>query len=231
MADYVPSRQAEYRDWVDDFVAKLVASPTTYGFVASDLTPLSAALSAFDSAFDLAVDPATRTRGVVNDKEVKRASLTALIRSFARRIQANPAVTDQQKIDLGLPIHDADPSAGGEPTTRPVMSVVGAVNNDVVVRIVDELTPTRRGKPAGTIGAYFYSHVGPTPAPSDPEQLSFEGMATRGEFTISFNPEDAGKTITLLACWVGPTGKSGPMGAPVMTIIAPAGGSGEAQAA
>ena len=46
------------------------------------------------------------------------------------------------------------------PVTRPVLSVVGgSVNRTLTIRLVDETTPERRGKPFGVDGAEVYSYV------------------------------------------------------------------------
>src|SRR5205823_2255836 len=106
--------------------------------------------------------------------------------------------------------------------TRPVLSVVGVVNRDVVIRLLDEATPTKRARPSGVIGAQVYSYVstGSGPVPTDMELWRFEGIATKAEFTASFNAEDGGKTITIGARWCNRKGETGPLSDLLETAIA-----------
>jgi hypothetical protein len=219
MADFLPTRDGLLLTFAQDFSAKITSNPTSYSFTAAQATLLANAVSAYETSYGLATDPATKTKGTVIDKDLKRALLKATLRSYARQIQANPSVTAQQKTDLGLPVRDAEPSTRPAPNTQPVGSVVGIVNNDVMTQWFDQLTPTRRARPVGYAGLAIYSYVGENP-PSDIEQWRHEGLATTSRFTIGFNPGDAGKKITIVARWYSYKGEFGPLSTPITTVIA-----------
>lgn len=134
-------------------------------------------------------------------------------------MQANPAVTAQQKTDLGLPLRDREPTTRPAPNTQPVGRVVGIVNLEVVTEWFDQLTPTRRARPAGYAGLAIYSYVGENP-PADIEQWRHEALASKSRVTIGFNAADAGKKITIVARWFNRKGEFGPLSAPLTTVIA-----------
>src|SRR4051794_25789475 len=124
MADFIPTKDADLKPFAVNMSAKITLAPTTYGLVAGDATALATLVTGFSSAYDVAVNPTTRTKGTVAAKDTARTILVADIRSLARRIQATPSVTAQQKTDLGLPIHDAVPSPTPVPATRPIVNIL-----------------------------------------------------------------------------------------------------------
>jgi hypothetical protein len=217
MPDFIPSREDAFVIWATNFSQVITAGPVAVGLTAADATALSGLLSTFVSAKDLADDPATRTPVVLTNKDVAKASLMADIRSLAKRIQANPAVTAGQKTALGLPIHNATPSPTPVPATKPVVSIVSYALGTIEIQLVDEATPTKKARPTGTIGAEVYSFVlsAGGAAPDDLEMWRFEGLATKSTFTIDFNAADGGKEVIIVARWMNRKGEVGASSNPV----------------
>ncbi|MEA2734155.1 MAG: hypothetical protein QOE14_606 [Humisphaera sp.] len=215
----LPTRDGELLTYAEHFAAYVIANGTALGFTVPQTTQLNDVVVDYHDAFGLASNEVTRTSGTIVDKDLKRGILKATLRSYIARIQANPAVTAQQKADLSITIRDSEPTPQPPPNTRPVVTVVRIVNNDVVVRMVDELTPTRRARPRGCAGIAIYSFVGEN-VPADLEQWRHEGLATKAEFTIGFNAADAGKKITIVARYYSRKGEFGPMSAAITTVIA-----------
>ena len=81
----------------------------------------------------------------------------------------------------------------------------------------DELTPTRRAKPAGVMGAgrHRAAHVSKRfrsgdPAPVDPSELTFLSLDTRTPYTADYAGEDANKIAHYMLRWVNTRGAKGP---------------------
>ena len=219
MSSAIPSRDGELRDFGLTFSGKIAADPPGFGFTAGGVVPLTTAASEYSDAYNLVADPETKTRGVVADKDLKREILKAVLRSFIGQLQANPAITAQQKSDLGIPIHDREPSPIAAPASQPVLTVLGIVNDtDVVTRATDLLTG-RRARPAGVAGTAYYTYVGENP-PADIEQWRHEGLSGKSQFTCAMRPEDAGKLITIRARYYNAKGEFGPLSTPVTAVIA-----------
>ena len=110
------------------------------------------------------------------------------------------------------------PTPAPVPSTRPQLSVDPFGN----LRIVDETTPDRRGKPAGVFAAVVFVKVGPAtdPAPVTIDDGRYAGMATRGRFAIPLPADANGKTLWAYAQWVNDRGEGGPISAAVRTTIA-----------
>ena len=149
------------------------------------------------------------------------------MQSWGRRIQSNPSVTEAQKIAFGLNPRDGQPTPRPAPTSKPAVLVRGAnvQNLQILIRVLDEADPTRRGRPAGTGGVHVFSWVAPAAGelpPADVEMWRFELMLTRRDGVITMNPADAGKTIYIVARYFNPKGEVGPLSDPVQTVIAAA---------
>lgn len=220
MPDFLPTRDADLLTFAQHFAAYVVAHAVQLGFTSALGTQLNDVVVDFNDAYQISSNPLTATKGARVEKALRRAVLKATLRQFARQIQANPAVTAQQKTDLGLRVRDQEPTSQGAPNTQPVGRVVGTVNLDVVTEWFDQLTPTRRARPAGYAGLAIYSFVGDEP-PADIELWRHEGLSTKSRYTVGFNAADAGKKITIVARWYSRKGEFGPLSAPMTTMIAP----------
>ncbi len=80
------------------------------------------------------------------------------------------------------------------------------------LRLVDEGSPTRRGKPAGVAGAEVWVKLvdAGTPAPTDPAALSFLTLTSRPTVRTEFKAHDGGKTAVYMLRWVNTRGEKGP---------------------
>ncbi len=141
-----------------------------------------------------------------------------VVRGYAATIRANLAVSDANKADLGLHVHDTQPTPIPPPATYPVLSVVGMGAGLQDLRACDQNTPDKRGKPVGASGLLVYRAVGTAPA-TDPAQAVFLAFVSRSDFQSTFTSTDAGKTATYFGRWtngkgegraVGPGGQRAP---------------------
>jgi hypothetical protein len=71
------------------------------------------------------------------------------------------------------------------------------------------VTPTRKAKPAGVMGAEIWAKIGPTP-PVDPSELTFLAVDTRTPYTTDFDGADGGKQAHYMLRWVNTRGETGP---------------------
>jgi hypothetical protein len=224
-SDWLPTKDALLLSFVTAMSAKITAAPVPLGLTASDATILSGLLTSYSSALATASNPSTRTKTAVMNKNVAKAQLVADVRSVAKRVQANPAVTAGQKTDLGLPVHSNTPTPVPTPSTVPELGFgpVTMGTGIVTIKITDADVTNKRAKPAGVQGAEIYSFVAATdatPVPTDLEDWRFEGLATRSAFDIGYRPEDAGKTATIVARWYNAKGDVGPTCSPIAGKIA-----------
>ena len=89
----------------NNFSTKITATPTAYGLVAAQASAYAALNTAWANAYREAAEPATRTSAKIAAKNDARTNLRANAAMLAAIIEATPTVTDEQKLDLGLPLH------------------------------------------------------------------------------------------------------------------------------
>lgn len=222
MADWLPTRDTALLPWAQNFSARISAAPTTYGFTVPEATSLAGYVTAYNSALATALTPATRTRTTVEAKDLAKAQLVAVIRSFSRRLQANPAVTSLQRTDLGLPIYSNSRTPIPAPSTPPTLNLVASGQLTQLVRIADINEPNKRTKPAGVFAAQVYSWVAQMPGqtpPADIELWRCEGVAKRGEFSVDYTQADVGKQAFVAAQWFNSRGEYGPVSATVSAVV------------
>lgn len=218
--DFLPSKDADLLAWSSNFSTRITATPTAFGLVAAQATAYAALHSSFASALTVATDPGTRTRGTVAAKNDARAPLRAEARELSRIIQAFPATTTQQRIDLGLNPRDNPASPIPAPQTSPVLEILSVQGRLFKLRL-REVNSERRGRPIGVEGATIMSYVGAQP-PADKTLWRFEGSITRtNKFDLEFPASvAAGAQVWLCAFWYSPRAESGPACAPVGAYVA-----------
>lgn len=223
MSKWLPSRDTQLLPFAQNFSAKITASPTSFGLTTADATSLAAAVTAYDSALATALNPTTRTKSTIAAKDLAKAQMVAIVRSQAKRIQANPSVTAVQKTDLGLPIYPATRTPVPPPGTKPLVNLISTQSRGHVIRLADILTPDKRARPAGVAAAEVYSFVLATPGQEPPQDLEgwrFEGLATKPEFEVDYDAADVGKTAVIVARWTNAKGQPGPVSTPITGTIA-----------
>jgi hypothetical protein len=218
MPSSTPTRDGELRDFANTFAGKIAAQAVALGFTVVEATALTTAASDYSGALDEVLDPETKTKGKVAFKNLKRAVLRTTLNSFIARLRVNPNLTDAQLTDLNVARRDSEPTPRPAPTSQPVLTVLGIVNDfDVVVRSVD-LVSGKKARPVGVQGIAFYTAVGENPS-TDIEDWRHDGLTGKSQFTCGMRPEDAGKLITIRARYFNAKGEFGPLSAPVTAII------------
>jgi hypothetical protein len=217
-------------DWIDRtdgglvtqsqaFSGAISSSPTTYGLVAADATALAADVTSYVNSYEASADPATRTKVTVEQKSTAKDVLVARMRSYGRRIQANPSVSSAQKVALGLHVRNTPPAPVPVPATRPVATVISSMGRSVKTRIADELTPSKRSKPAGVSEAEIFTFVGENP-PADIFGWIYQGQASKTSFDVTFPASVAsGAKVWICARWCNRRGEAGPLSIPVFAIL------------
>lgn len=214
---FVPSKDSLLLAWSNTLNLALIASAASLGMTSVQATAYSTAHLAFATALATAVNPATRTKGTVNAKDVAKKALVDLARAYGKMIQANPAIAEQKKIDVGIPPRAA-PTPIPAPTATPVIEIVSVVGNTVRIKLTDNLL-AKRGKPAGCAGASVFSLVSPT-RPTSPAGFRFEGNTSKNLFDIMFDDTlTPGTQVWICAFWFNQKCESGPSCAPLGTFL------------
>lgn len=216
---YIPTRENALATWVLNFSTLIAATPGAYGLMASDAVTITTAVNLFTAALTLALNPATKTKATVTDKNAKRSAMLATLRQYAQVIKRNQGVSNEAKIALGLTINDSGRSPVPAPTTEPIIVLASAAPLHQTIRFADSTAPDRRAKPAGVKGLMLALTVGTTP-PTDLSNLPVYGIATKQPYLVGFNMADKGKTAFYFGRWITGTGLVGPWSAMAQLTVA-----------
>ena len=222
-ADYIPTKDADFGPWLLNLATLATAAPATYGLTAPQAVTITAQSTDWDAAYTLATNPATRTLATVANKDAVRAAAETTVRPLCVSISLNPAVTDENKVAIGVTVRKTVPTPVPPPTTRPSLTLVAVTPGVQSIRYTDADLPAGKGKPAGAIGVQIWTAIGTVPA-VDPAQASFATVLTKSPAVIPTQPGDRGKTITMFARWQtrsGPGGQAqfGPWSDPLVSIV------------
>lgn len=215
---YLPPSDGGYDAWLLNFSTKLTASPTTYGLVAGDATIVAAQYTAWHAAFLAAVTPATRTPVTVAAKDTSRATTTAIVRPYAQLISKNSAVSDANKVSIGVNPNSSIPTPVPPPSAIPVLGLDSSVPGVQSLRYTNPAAPTSRAKPDGTISLQLFRSAAVV-LPTDPLLGIFLGAFTKLPVIATNDPSMSGKLARYWARWQNRKGDVGPWSDPLDVVL------------
>jgi hypothetical protein len=220
---YIPNPDAEFGPWLLNLAVLATASPATYGLTAPQAVVITAQSDLWIPAYTAATDPSTRTPASIANKDAVRAAATATVRPLCVSVSLNPAVTDEDKVALGVTVRKTTPTPVPPPSTRPGLNILGNTPGVVNVSYVDVDLPVGKSKPPGATGIQIWQTVG-TEYATDPQQASLAAIWTKSPNKLFFASEQSGKRLSLWARWQttsGPAGQAqvGPWSDRLTTII------------
>ncbi len=211
MADYIPGGDAEFNAWQQNFLSYATANAAALGLdPLVDIPPLTTGQTAWESDYPAHVTAQSTAQSARVTKDAARAGYVSLIRASVGRLQASADVDDAERAALGITVPDTDPTPTGPPTSRPVIEVRCDQRLQQTIVFRDELTPTRKAKPAGVLGAEVWVKVG-DPPPVDPDtDLRFLGLDTSTPYLAIYSGSDSSQMAHYMLRWVNSKGDKGP---------------------
>jgi hypothetical protein len=190
---------------------------TDYFLSAAVITEFGTKQSAYVaavSAMQTARAAGTRSESLTAARTTARDALLVEARQIYATVAKNPAISDQNKIDLGVHV-GAGRSPIGVPNAAPKVTVAEVVGTTISIRVFDPLSRSKRAKLPTATQAWLYTFVGEE-YPSDPGAWTFHGATTTYKHTIELPTSLPGGTqVWVMAAWVNPRGQSGPPSMPV----------------
>ncbi len=211
-SNYIPRPDGVFNAWSSQYATSVKDWWSLQGLEESQIEPLSDARAAFAVAFAAHVRAQAAAESARAAKDAARAALEMEVRWSAAFVQSYPATTDAQRATMGITVRDTTRTPSPTPMSRPLVSVEPAARLTHELRLVDDASPTQRGKPVGVVGAEVWVTLvnAGSPPPRDPAALSFLMMATRPTVRAAFTSADGGKTAVYMLRWVSTRGEKGP---------------------
>lgn len=223
---YIPSRDSDLKAWADNFSTVFTADYAALGFLVGDATAIATKVSTYDDAFNLAgtvdrvpVNPGARTTATIAAMATAKADMIAFIRPFASAIIRNPAISDEQKAELGVTVPDPNKTVIAPPTDQVTMTIAipGTLQQKLQLRASS--TPSKKAKPVGSTGCVIFGATSETIV-TDPAVLPFIRVATRSDITIDIDASKKGKTMYYAARWFNAKGQPGPYSSIYSSVVA-----------
>ena len=218
--DYFPTTDSGVEQFTANFSGLISIDPAVYGLDSKIAADYSGLQKDFAAKLTAAVNPATRGRLSVFQKDEARKALVLITRKYAQQISKMVSVTDDQRVELGITIADTKRTPVPAPTTSPHIKVIKTEGRYVTLELSQ--TKAKRGKPNKVAGATIFTFTGPV-APQGADGWKFIENTTKTTVQIPFPPSSTGDTIWITAFWSNSRDESGPAAAPI-SIALPAGG-------
>lgn len=216
---YIPRADGALRDWLENFAAVVGRSPSALGVTEAEAAALGEAARRYAEAYAAARAPGSRGRVSVARKNAVRRAAWDLARPIAMRIKRDAAVSDAQKVELGVYPPLRGQSRIRAPRTRPLLELVEMGKGWHRLRYRDAGRPSRFAKPYGAVAMVLYVVVGKEEAASPVGARRVE-QVTRHVFEVRFTPGESGKRATYFGRWVTRRGLMGPCSRRVSAVIA-----------
>jgi hypothetical protein len=219
----IPTSDEALANWSTNANTRLVADGVTVYLLTagqvSGYTPLHDSFVASFNTYKAARDAGTRSESLTAQKDDDKRSLLVYARAIYGAVQINPAVSDADKILLGVHVKDVEPSPSTLPAVPPTLTIASVVGRTVNVVLRDPTFPDRRALPIGATGAFVMTHLGET-APTNPFSYSLQGATGRTSATVIL-PNDVapGTKIWLSAVWLGKRKQMGTACTPISTYV------------
>jgi hypothetical protein len=213
---YIPGADRQLIDWAANFNKQVAAHATTWNITETEVADLNAAETLFADLHAL-VDSPAKTKTLVEQKNEARKNLVKLIRALVDFKLKNPIITNANRVELGLPVHDTTRTPIPTPTTRPDFKLSIQDIREIKIDFNDHGSDNK-AKPYGCDGAVIFHSV-TEQQPTSPDQLTHSTLATRTPHVLIFTEEQRGKKVFVALRWQNEKGQVGPWSEILGTII------------
>lgn len=217
--NFLPGSDAGLLLWSANFATQVAAHAAGWGVPAERVAGYVAVQAAYAEALRRANEPATRTPVAIRAKDAARQALTTESRLLARTLRGNSKMSEAQRITLGLGARPRRRKRVPRPGVAPAVRVAGVEGGRVELRLMNQESPERRGRPVDVDGAYLYRFVGAEP-PTEEAGWSFCGGTTAVRVTLEVEDDlRPGDTVWFTARWRNWRGEASPWAEPARARV------------
>lgn len=217
-SNYVPAAEDSFYEWEKNLIAYATSRYKAWGIPDDRWEKLLALQSAYHTRYDAVKNSPGAHAAIQMRKEARKAfeaELRIIIKAY---ITYNPAISDEDRILMGLPVHDTKPTRVKIPTDHPDHELDLKTIRCLLIYFFAKGMKRSSAKPYGCHGAELrwaiLDHV-----PVSEDELIHSSFATRSPFVLEFKEEDRGKKIYFCLAWENTRGEKGPKSEIFMAII------------
>jgi hypothetical protein len=215
--DYIPTTESGLLPFAKTLYAFALANFARWS-VPSPQTLLDALITAFETALTAYQSPNHGKVDTLAKNEAKAALVHALRTYIQGYIARNPAVTDEDKEEMGLPLRDTTPTPHPAPDTRPDVEAEPAGKGAHSVTAVNPHTHNKE-KPELVTGVSFAHRVRQADEAVAAAELMPSEYQASSTKVYQYTEADYGKVADYAAAYENGTGKRGPWSNVVSLII------------
>jgi len=218
--DYIPGGDLEFNAWQSNFSTFLndPANQTRLKLTPDLIAPLEAPQVAWTQMYPAHLNARNAAQVASSNKSAARVAYDGAIRALVAVLQRNPALSDADRVAMGLTVPAATRGSVGVPTSSPVATIDFGQRLMHLISFRDHDTPASKAKPDGVRGAQIYIHIG-GPMPASPDEFTFIATDTKAPYIYHFEMSDLGKTAFYLLRWENTTGQTGPWSEIVSAVV------------
>jgi hypothetical protein len=209
-----PSKEADLNLYFQTVIAYLILNGVRLNVSAANLAAASDLLALWEDIFPSSQNKNTRTKTIVENKDVAKERMMTLLRSIYADI-AQSALTNEDRNTLNLEARSTSRTASPVPVTRPVAQVNTNNRLEHTISFTDESGSSAR--PAGVRGCQIWFNVGEPII--NVEDLDFMATDTASPYIRKFPLTDAGKAVHYWLRWENTRGETGPWSTVVTATI------------
>jgi len=143
MPDYIPTRDLEFIEWLDNFLTHTSVNPSQVGLTVPEITALTDAREDFRGTLTDVNNARSVFESAVAAKETSRGKTEAQARTLVRKVQAHTEISGATRSALRITGRDTTPSTN-QPLAPAQLSVTGDANGS------HRLMWSRNGNAVGT---------------------------------------------------------------------------------
>jgi hypothetical protein len=208
--DLIPKPDAAFETWQGNLMVGVAPKAPAWNISLDAVAALQTLKARWTAAYAAFENPATRNSIIVQEKRNARDAYEAELRKFIKSYLAyNPAVTDNDRKELGLPVHKHSRTPAPVATTYPDFDIDSSTIRRLAIHFYDQGSKKSKAKPEGQHGAEIRWVISDVPV-VDVSELTQSSFDTHTPFTLEFAGHERGKTVYFCLCWENTRGEKGP---------------------
>jgi len=209
-----PSKEADLNLYFQAVVPYLVDNAARLGVSTTNQTTATAQLAAWNAVYPSSQNSNTRTKSIVENKDIAKENLMTTLRAIYADIPAS-ALTVEDRNTLNIMERSTTRTPVPVPSTKPIAQVDTSNRLEHTISFTD--FDGSAGKPEGVRGCQIWHKIG-EPA-IDPSELSYMATDTASPYTYRFAGDVAGKNVYYWLRWENTRGETGPWSDVVMATV------------
>ncbi len=203
--DWMPTRDDDFFNFQGNLDGLVTANATPWGIPPADVTEINTLRATYEPLYHTSQNKTTRNQGDVLAHRRTRTKYEKRIRKLARNyLMYNPLLTKKDKSDLGLTIHDTEPSPSAPINDVPIIGLKGLGGGDIEVRcrVRGDQTRASMHSDANLVEYRFVTVQSDEAAPDAPEDCTKGSSQTKAKFVIKAGARNSGKRFYGFFRWL-----------------------------